>query len=164
VVSCTYQREGRGPIARKGRKAAKAGAHLRHQFHQQTVRAIREVGHSMGVWYTLVNFTRREHISFLHVGGFKFSEIVGNPISATLVTYYMLKHAGDQIAFVADTEPVWPFPSGSYDDLAEYTDVTDTLVDELVEYKYLADDGREYLFDDEPDIYTRRLRLFWNEW
>ena len=117
----------------------------------------------MGVYYDLVNYTRKEYISFHHIGGKKLSEIAGYPVTATLVTYYLLKYIGNQISFVADTDTQWPFPDGTYADLGSYRDVTDTMVEELVQYGYLADNGKEFLFKNDTESYVRRLRQTWNE-
>ena len=43
----------------------------------------------MGVWYDLLNFTRKERIGFNHLAVATASEITGSVISATLVTYYL---------------------------------------------------------------------------
>jgi hypothetical protein len=60
----------------------------------------------------------------------KFSEIAGYTVTSTLVTYYMLKNIGDHISFVADTETIWPFPSGTDADLEHYRAVTELITDE----------------------------------
>ena len=117
----------------------------------------------MGALYRLVNHSKREVVSFAHIGAGTRNELAGNPVAAAITTRYLQDHAGDAVAFVSDTYDDWPFLSGSRDELATYTDMTDDVVESLLETGVLVDEGREYLFDDEPEVYTRRLRNVWFE-
>ena len=116
----------------------------------------------MGVGYILVNQTRRECVMFMHVNASKARELAGNPAAAAITTWYLLHHRGDAIAFVSDTYEEWPFSSGSYADLNTYSEVTDRVVDELIRAEILADHGKSYVDEDEPErVFIRDLRNVW---
>jgi hypothetical protein len=115
----------------------------------------------MGVGYSLVNFSKKEWILFQHIAASKARELAGNPASAAITTWYLLNNQGDQIAFVSDTYGEWPFPEGSPDDLTNYREVTDEVVKALIREGILADEGKERYFDDESDLYHRKLRNVW---
>ncbi len=118
----------------------------------------------MGVGFELVNFTQRERVQYLHVEGTKARELAGNSVPAAITTWYLLMHSGDHVAFVSDTYSEWPFPTGSRDDLTEYREVTDEVVDELIQVGILEDRGRRYEDADDPDhIYIRDLVKLWEE-
>ncbi len=115
----------------------------------------------MGVTYRLVNYTKKEQISFIHIGAFKARELAGNPASAAMTTWYLLQHLGDAISFVTYDFDDWPFPEGTQEDLNDYPNVEDQIVEQLIEQKILVDEGRGVYREDEPDIYTRVLRNIW---
>lgn len=56
----------------------------------------------MGVEYRLVNITKREKITFIHLPCYKEREIIGNPVSEDIVSWYLLKYRGDEIGFIPD--------------------------------------------------------------
>lgn len=115
----------------------------------------------MGVGYILVNQTKKEIISFLHIPATTARELAGNPVSATMVVWYMLENRGDDIAFVSDTYDDWPFP-GDYKQLADYIEMTDKVVDSLINADVLVDEGIAWADENEPDeIYIRALRNQW---
>ena len=95
----------------------------------------------MGVTYSLVNHTKREYINFTNLGTWKMSEIASIPASSVLTTWYMLNNLGDEISFVTDCQGEWPFSSGTRADLSSYPDVTDPILDELLEQGILRDNG-----------------------
>ena len=116
----------------------------------------------MGVGYFLVNYSKKEWISFNHIGASKARELAGNPVSAAMTTWYLLHHAGDSVAFVSDTYDDWCFPEGTFDEVSNYRDVTDDVVKSLIEAEILEDSGVEWADDDEPDkIYVRALKNVW---
>lgn len=116
----------------------------------------------MGVGYILVNRTRREQIAFLHIAATTAREIAGNPAAAAITAWYLLQHPGDEIAFVTDSHGEWPFPGGSRRDLDSYSDVTDRVVEQLIEAEILADHGKGFVDPNEPDtVYERDLRNVW---
>ena len=116
----------------------------------------------MGVSYSLVNNSRREVIVYQHLPASSKKEIAGCAEAAAVVAWYMLEHPGDEVAFVDDIYGRWPFRTGSAGDLVGFREVTDEVVDALVGAGILRDDGRDMLFDDEPDIYLRRVRNIWD--
>jgi len=99
----------------------------------------------MGVGYYLVNNCKREQLSFGDISGNKKRELAGNPASAAITTWYLLEHIGDEIAFVSDTYDDWPFRTGSRKDWCGYNDVTDHIIDQLIQSGILQDDGKEFL-------------------
>lgn len=118
----------------------------------------------MGVGYELLNQSKRERISFIHIPATKKLELAGNPVSAAIVTWYMLENAGDRIAFMSDTHDDWPFPEGVRSEFHSYTDVTDRVVSQLVEAGIVRDCGFSYVDPDEPDtVFMRDLRNVWME-
>lgn len=118
----------------------------------------------MGVGYLLVNHTRREQVRFAHLPASTATELAGNPIPAAVTTWYLIRHSGEQIAFVSDTYGDWPFPSGSPADVAGYPDVTDDIVTQLIEARILRDDGIAWADETEPQaVYMRALKNVWME-
>ena len=63
----------------------------------------------MGVEYILINETKKEQITFIHLNGSKKSELAGNAAQSAITTWYLLSNQGDQIQFVSDTYDDWPF-------------------------------------------------------
>ena len=115
----------------------------------------------MGVGYELVNFSRKEFISYAHIPVLKQCELAGNPVSAAITTWYLLEHLGDQISFISDSDEDWPFP-GSRDEFRSYQDKTDAVVDQLVNAGILTETSREWEDTDNPDqIYIRGLKNIW---
>ena len=117
---------------------------------------------NMGVCYWLVNQTRREVVLYQHIPAWKELELAGNPVAASITTWYLLRHPGDRIAFVSDCLGEWPLSDGNRQELDEYTEVTDRVVTELIEKGILRDDGIEWADEDEPDTcYLRALTNIW---
>lgn len=116
----------------------------------------------MSVGYILVNYSKKELISFIHIPANSARELAGNPTSAAITTWYMIQHSGDSIAFLSDTYGEWSFPAGPRDEISNYQDVTDSVVKSLIEAGILVDLGIEWADDLEPDkIYTRVLKNNW---
>ena len=115
----------------------------------------------MSACYFLLNQTKKEIISFLHIPAWKKRELAGNSISAAIVTWYLLENMGDSISFINDESDKWPFKYGIFFDLRDYKEVTDQVVDALIKAEILKDEGREFYYDDEPDAYDRILRNIW---
>ncbi|MDC0677878.1 hypothetical protein [Sorangium atrum] len=121
------------------------------------------LGAPMSVGYILVNFSVREMVSFVHVDASSLRELAGSPAAAAITTWYLLHHLGDQIAFVSDTYDDWPFP-GSKADLASFPDATDRTISDLILAGILADRGRVFVDEDDPEhVYVRDLRNVWFE-
>ena len=115
----------------------------------------------MSVGYILVNQTKKERISFIHIPATTAKELAGNPVSAAIIAWYMLENLGDNISFVSDTYDDWPF-SGDHIQLSEYTDMTDKVVAALIDAQILVDEGIAWADEGEPDkIYERALRNKW---
>lgn len=113
----------------------------------------------MSAGYSLVNQTKKELISFLHINATTLKELVRSPVSSSIVTWYLLHNQGDDIHFVSDTYDDWPFSSGSRSDLSRYRDITETLVSDLIAESILVDMGRLFVDEDDPEnIYIRDLR------
>jgi hypothetical protein len=116
----------------------------------------------MGVCYDLVNNTKRERIAFACLPAHKMHELAGNSTTSAIVTWYLLHNAGDSIAFVSDTNGEWPFTSGTRDDLLDFPDVTNRVVDDLIANKILADHGIGWADELEPEtIHYRDIRNVW---
>lgn len=113
----------------------------------------------MGVEYILVNLTKREQISFIHMAGSKMRELAGNPAQAAVVTWYMLNNRGDEIQFVSDSDGEWPFRHGQRGDKDHFQDVTLRYIDQLLEQGILKNQGFLYTDPDDPtDSYILNLK------
>lgn len=114
----------------------------------------------MGLQYDLVNQTKRE---IIHFGGQipagKPLELVAYPPAGSMVIGYLLRHPGDEIAFVDDHGETWPFVQGSWPDHLSYRDVTNEVIEALIEQGTLRDEGREFFDDGDPEVYARKLRV-----
>jgi hypothetical protein len=115
----------------------------------------------MGVSYKLVNITKSEQIYFSHISASSKREIAGSPVAAAIVSWYLLEHRGDAIAFVEDSEGDWPFPSGQPSDANHFPDVTDAVVERLIAAGILEDSGREVFDEQDPACYVRLLHNVW---
>ena len=118
----------------------------------------------MGVEYILVNETKKEMVSFVHLNGSKMRELAGNAAQSAITTWYLLNNQGDEIQFVSDTYDDWPFHSGSKEQAGHYTDQTDALINTLIEKEILHDNGLLYADEDEPEsVYIRDIVNVWSE-
>lgn len=118
----------------------------------------------MSVGYQLVNQSKKERIIFSHLPVSTRREIAGHPVSAALVSWYLLENQGDEIQFVSDTYDDWPFNSGCRDDVGSYPDRTDRLIESLIEAGLLRDDGIAWRDEDEPQtVFERDIRNIWFE-
>lgn len=114
----------------------------------------------MGVYYTLVNLTKREKIAFQNLPVAKACEIVGNPAASAIVTWYLMEHSGDHIGFIGD-EIASPFDGVSFEDVSDYPDRTEQVLEVLIEQGILVDCGIEYQDDEDPSIYSKDVRNTW---
>lgn len=116
----------------------------------------------MGIQYILVNETKKEIISFIHLNGSRKKELAGNVAQSAIVTWYLLNNQGDLIQFVSDMGLDWPFKSGDRDALWSYPDKTSELLKELIELNILKDNGYLYQDEDKPDeVYIRNIGNAW---
>lgn len=56
----------------------------------------------MGVRYQLINIAKKEIFTFSHLPCDKAREIVGNPVSTAIITWYLIENNGDEIGFIPD--------------------------------------------------------------
>lgn len=117
----------------------------------------------MSVGYCLINKTKKEKISFLHLPVETAKEITGNPVASAITTWYLIKNSGDEIGFVPDQyyEEERSFKDVSWEDIVTYEDLTDEIISELIEAKIFIDNGIKVFDKDEPDVYIRRLKNIW---
>ena len=116
----------------------------------------------MGVGYYLVNATKREQVGFLHIGASTARELSGNPAASAVTTWYLLQNAGDEIHFVSDTDGDWPFASCTEQTARDFPDVTDQVIQALLDNEVLADHGTLYSDPSDPDrLFLRDLRNAW---
>lgn len=116
----------------------------------------------MGVWYSLVNQTKKEKIGFAHLTMCKKRDITGDSVSASLVTWYLFENQGDRIHFVSDTYEDWPFENGRKEDSFNYPDVTAKYIDALIEQDIFKDNGIEWKDEDEPKtLFIRAIENIW---
>lgn len=110
----------------------------------------------MSVEYILINKSKKQQIAFYHLPVGKAKEISGNPVSAAIVTWYLLKNSGDEIRFIS-------YDDSAFKDTFEYLDVTDSIIKELINDGLLADDGIERFDEEDPEVFIRNLRNVWLE-
>ena len=107
----------------------------------------------MGTTYILINESKKEMISFTHLPSKKL-ELAGNVATSSITTWYMLKNTGDQISFIPDYE--------DQKDYLDYKDITEEIIDELVNNKILLDAGFEYQDPDDPETYIKKYKNIWD--
>lgn len=104
----------------------------------------------MGQGYVLVNKSKGEKISFLHLPASKARELTGNPVTAAITTWYLLSNKGDQISFIEEEKVS-----------NNYRDVTNLIIDDLISKQIIEDDGIEVFDSNEPEVFIRLLRNTW---
>jgi hypothetical protein len=116
----------------------------------------------MASGYILVNYTNNEKVYYLHIPATKARELAGNPISSAITTWYLLKHKGEAISFVSDTEEESKYLLEIKSDINNYKEVTDEIVNELIQEGIIIDEGIEWADEKNPkEIYIRALRNIW---
>ena len=114
----------------------------------------------MSVGYSLVNYSKKEKIIFLHLPVNTMNEIMENDASNLIVRFYKQQNAGDEIDFVSDTYNDWPFSGGDKSEITTYKEITEEIVSALLRKGLIVDLGIEYQDEDEPDnIYIRKLAI-----
>lgn len=118
----------------------------------------------MGIQYILINETKKEQISFQHLNGSTARELAGNPVQASIVTWYLLSNAGDEIQFISDTHEDWPFRTGNKNDSMGYTDKTNEVIDILINSSILEDRGYLYCDPEDPDnVFIKNVVNVWSK-
>lgn len=120
----------------------------------------------MGAGYDIVNFTRRERLNTVRIGGMKAREMARDHASASLVVWYFLLRRGDQIALVSDYDieshraffGIVP----TYEQLNGFRDVTEEVIAHAVKALLLTDHGEEPMCEDDPDLTLRLIRVNMN--
>lgn len=108
----------------------------------------------MGEMVMLVNHTRREfvgsHLEFCKPGEWTFRVVAG-----AMTTWYMLRHRDDDVRFFGDYQEDKEF--GTL--VREYRDATETVIASMVEEGILADHGRVFVDETDPEnVYLRDIR------
>ena len=109
----------------------------------------------MGECCELVNFTRHERVSGLHLGCATPHEWAWNPAASIVVAWYMLNHRGDDVRFVGDYQD----DEHSRRNTSGFEDVEDRVVADLIKRQILKDFGKRWQDDIDPTLYTRDLRV-----
>ena len=94
----------------------------------------------MGLQFELINLDKKELISFAGIGvGTKLHELAGMTVAGNIVSWYLLRNAGDRISFVNDTENTQMLFGNTYSsaDFSDFKDVTLRVVHELVKAEIL---------------------------
>jgi hypothetical protein len=114
----------------------------------------------VGVGYTLINLDKKEEISFLHIKASKMRELANTIASASITTWYLLNNRGDRIAFISDheTEHLLFGQTYHYTEFIGYLDVTNTVVEQLIETGVLYDAGILWMDEDDSNLFVRDLR------
>ncbi|AGF55957.1 hypothetical protein [Clostridium saccharoperbutylacetonicum] len=117
----------------------------------------------MSVGYYLINKTKKEQITFSHLPAETARELTGNPVTSAITTWYMLKNLGDDISFIPDQyyENESSLKEASLDEILGYNDMTNLIIEDLIGLRILKDNGIEHFFEDEPEVYIRRLENVW---
>ena len=75
----------------------------------------------MGIYYFLANLTNKKYMTFPE--GLKIGEILLNPISNKMVTYFIVEycHIGSaKITFLGDESGGWDLIDDSWEDVTDY--------------------------------------------
>lgn len=118
----------------------------------------------MGVGHILVNIDKKQLIDFYRVDtGTKLRELSGNTVASTIVTYYLLSNIGNQISFINDVESSFVICGKKYqvDFFTNFQNVTEIIIEELIEQGIIQDEGILWI-DKEENLYYRDLKNIWN--
>lgn len=118
----------------------------------------------MGVGYRLINIDKKHQISFYNIDtGTKLRELSGTVIASTIVTYYLLTNTGDRIGFINDTEDCFMVCRQNYnsDYFLDFVDVTDKIIEELIEKEIIEDKGLIWI-DKKENLFNRDLINIWD--
>jgi hypothetical protein len=118
----------------------------------------------MGVGYRLVNIDKRQQVGFYKVDtGTKLHELSGTIVASAIVTYYLLTNTGDRIGFINDTEGSFIVCGQHFksDYFAGFVDVTDKIIEELIEKEIFKDNGIIWI-DKEENLFKRDLTNIWD--
>jgi bifunctional DNA-binding transcriptional regulator/antitoxin component of YhaV-PrlF toxin-antitoxin module len=118
----------------------------------------------MGVGYILVNIDKKQQIGFYNIDtGTKLRELSGTVIASTIVTYYLSTNTGDRIGFINDTDDGVVVCGQSYkwEFFKDFVDVTDQIVEELIEKEIIRDNGIIWI-DKEDNLFYRDLINIWD--
>jgi hypothetical protein len=116
------------------------------------------VGPAIVLW----NATKREHVSFYHVGASTEREVAGNAASAAIVTWYLLSNVGDHISLEAERDER-EVPNPLYAEAVSHPDRMEHVVAALVDAGILKDDGFHFRDEQDPQAYVRNLRNVWTD-
>lgn len=119
----------------------------------------------MGVGYCLVNKTKKEMITYVHLPANTANEITGNPVTSAITTWYLIRNSGDEIGFVPDQyyEENCTYNDISLIEIKDYKDMTDETITQLINNNILKDIGVEYFDEDDLNVYLRKLKNIWLE-
>lgn len=122
-------------------------------------------GVAYGDWVLSNKQDKKEKISYSHLPTNTAKEITGNPVSSAITTWYLIKNSGDDIGFVPDIyrEKDWPYRDISWLDIENYKDLTDEIINELIEINILKDIAIEVFDEDDPNVFIRKLKNIWLE-
>ena len=106
---------------------------------------------------TLFNRTKKEYLLFAHLPFSKPNEIYASDVACLMVTWYMLENSGDDILFLPDYDSYESALEPFRHNINEYVEVTDHIVDALIQSKLIIDDGHLWTDEDDATIYERNL-------
>jgi hypothetical protein len=117
----------------------------------------------MGETFHLVNLDKQESIQFSKIPAAKMRELAGS-IAASVTTWYLLNNRGDRIAFLSEYESEHHLFGQTYLSSAfdNYPDITETVVEQLIEAEILCDAGVLWRDQDESELVMRDLRNVWD--
>lgn len=106
---------------------------------------------------TLFNRTKKQYLLFARLPFSKPNEIYASDVACLMITWYVLENSGDDILFVPDHEgyksTIEPFKHN----ISEYIEVTDHIVDALIQKGSIIDKGILWIDEDDTNIYERNL-------
>ncbi|MFD2572766.1 hypothetical protein ACFSUS_19150 [Spirosoma soli] len=114
----------------------------------------------MSVGYRVINVDRKERIEFtehIHMG-YTFGEILGSSLFGSVLSFYMMTHLGDRISFVHDRQDEVDLfgVRYSWDELYDFTNVTEQIVEQLITSKLYEDVGIGWS-DEEEGFFVRKI-------
>ncbi len=118
----------------------------------------------MGAWFFLVNIDKKEKVFFNNIiTGVKWRELSGISIAGSMVTYYLLHNSGDRISFINDSDGIFNLFNKQYtwQDFSDYKEMTDKIVQGLIENGIYRDDGI-IVIDEDDNLFERNLTNIWD--
>ncbi len=106
---------------------------------------------------TLLNRTKKEYLLFAHLPFSKPNEIYVSDVACLMITWYVIENSGDDMLFIPDYDRYDSVLKPFYHTINEHIEVTDSIVNSLVQKGLIIDNGILWTDEDYSNIYERNL-------